>query len=437
MKRLFILLFLIFFLSTGQPLFAGKNVQTRKEKFALDKAVIPRLPESLKELSVRCVDCHRKITPGIYDDWRRSPHANGKVSCLDCHQTEATASDAFKCSGIARENIFISIVVSPRVCSKCHAKEAAEFEASDHADSWKSLKGFDIFEGSFISPSSSKILKTVGCQQCHGSRVTLGPDNKPLPDGWPNEGIGRINPDGSKGNCSACHTRHKFSLAEARRPESCGSCHRGPDHPQMEIFNESKHGVRFAVEGASWNWDIASGTWQVGDYSAPTCAVCHMSAMSTQATTHNISTRLSWELEKPLAAKTEDWEANRNRMQQICLQCHGPNWIDNFYTQFDDAIELYNNTYFKPAKAMLDELYRTGKLTDNDRFDELIERSYYELWHHEGRRARMGAAMMAQDLVWWEGFYEVAKTFAEITKMYNELLSEPRHQNKGNGVRLK
>ncbi len=428
MKLFLTFLLLMLFFSTGQPLLAGENARTRKEKFAIGNAATTQVPESLKKLSVRCVDCHRKITPGIYEDWRQSPHATGKVSCLDCHQAEATAPDAFRCSGIAQENIFIRIVVSPRVCSRCHAKEAAEFEASDHAGSWESLKSFDMFEGAFISRSSSPILKTVGCQQCHGSRIKLGPNKKPLAAGWPNEGIGRINPDGSRGNCSACHSRHKFSLAEARRPESCGSCHLGPDHPQLEIFNESKHGVRFAVEGASWKWDLASGTWQVGDYTAPTCAVCHMSAMTLQASTHDISARLSWELEKPVAVKTKDWETKRDRMRQVCLQCHGATWVDNFYIQFDQAVELFNNTYSKPAKAMLDELYRLDKLTVKDKFDEPIERAYYELWHHEGRRARMGAAMMAQDWAWWEGFYEVAKTFAEITEMHAELLRKSDHQ---------
>ena len=36
---------------------------------------------------------------------------------------------------------------------------------------------------------------------------------------WPNSGIGRINLDGSLGTCAACHSRHRFSLAMARRPE--------------------------------------------------------------------------------------------------------------------------------------------------------------------------------------------------------------------------
>ena len=40
-----------------------------------------------------------------------------------------------------------------------------------------------------------------------------------------------------------------------------------------------------------------------------------------------------------------------------------------------------------------------------------IDWIYWELWHHEGRRARHGASMMGPDYAWWHGMYEVAKHF--------------------------
>jgi hypothetical protein len=54
------------------------------------------------------------------------------------------------------------------------------------------------------------------------------------------------------------------------------------------------------------------------------------------------------------------------------------------------------------------KLRDAGKLTPAP-FDEKIEWTYFELRHHEGRRARMGAAMMGPDYVQWHGFYEVAQ----------------------------
>jgi len=44
----------------------------------------------------------------------------------------------------------------------------------------------------------------------------------------------------------------------------------------------------------------------------------------------------------------------------------------------------------------MDKLYADGKLSRSP-FDEKLEWTYYEVWHHEGRRARMGTAMMGPD----------------------------------------
>ena len=60
--------------------------------------------------------------------------------------------------------------------------------------------------------------------------------------------VGRPNADGTIGNCTACHTRHTSSVEFARLPTTCGQCHLGPDHSQMEIYTESKHGVMFAAQ---------------------------------------------------------------------------------------------------------------------------------------------------------------------------------------------
>ena len=105
---------------------------------------------------------------------------------------------------------------------------------------------------------------------------------KPTPETWPNTGIGRGNPDGSLGSCSACHGRHRFSSAQARTPDTCGKCHIGPDHPQLEVYNESKHGILYRAHVDEMN--LKSKKWVAGvDYTAaPTCATCHMSATRKQ-----------------------------------------------------------------------------------------------------------------------------------------------------------
>ena len=81
---------------------------------------------------------------------------------------------------------------------------------------------------------------------------------------------------------------------EARKPEACGQCHLGPDHPQIEIFMESKHGDIYTAHGDDYNWAAAPGTWTPGvDFRGPTCAACHMSGAGTTLTTHDLTERLS------------------------------------------------------------------------------------------------------------------------------------------------
>ncbi|MEJ2453180.1 MAG: multiheme c-type cytochrome [Candidatus Thiodiazotropha sp.] len=60
----------------------------------------------------------------------------------------------------------------------------------------------------------------------------------------PNSGIGRINPDSSKGSCSACHGHHAFSKAQAREPSACIRCHAGPPVGQGDLRSiETRHNL--------------------------------------------------------------------------------------------------------------------------------------------------------------------------------------------------
>ena len=120
--------------------------------------------------------------------------------------------------------------------------------------------------------------RKTGCFNCHGTVVKIDDKGKIDPATWPNAGVGRINLDGSKGACTSCHTRHRFSLAEARKPEACDQCHLDPDHPQIEIYEESKHGTIYHAYKDEYNFDAAGGTWTPGvDYRAPhLCGLPHV-----------------------------------------------------------------------------------------------------------------------------------------------------------------
>ncbi len=359
-----------------------------------------------------CIGCHEMRSPAFIQEWKMSKHAQIGIDCYTCHQAEKSDSDAVQHNGFT-----ISIIVSPKDCSKCHPQEVDEFTKSHHAQAGDILNSLDNYLGEVIGGPEAV---TSGCQQCHGSKIKLLSNGKLDINSWPNTGIGRINPDGSKGSCTACHTRHNLSKAIAREPRICTKCHMGPDHPQREVYEESKHGILF-----EFNKDrlgLHKDEWIVGkDYTAaPACVTCHMSATPNQRATHDVGARISWTLRPPISKKQEDADKKRNAMKDVCRNCHTTSFVEGHYTQFDNLVNLYDDKFAKPATLMRNELIAKGKLTKAD-FDEKLDWIYFELWHHEGRRARHGASMAGPDYAWWHGLYEVAKNF------YDEFLPEVKH----------
>jgi hypothetical protein len=464
----------------------GLEVARRREEAGLAPPTI-----TIPANSQSCVNCHFQSSPGIIDHWKGSTHARKGVGCVECHQAHEHDADSFEHYGA-----IIATVVTPRDCSRCHRTEYEEFEVSHHAAGGKILHSLDNFlaetvEGSRVpfnphSPTPGMDVSQVngmasaftGCQQCHGSKIALQsksggmitvddlkPDDEGRPTNrevlayvlrdqtgrplfhastWPNTGIGRLNLDGSLGSCSACHSRHDFSPRRARQPENCGKCHLGPDHPQKEIYEESKHGVAYRDLHAHMNLDAAD--WVLGrDYTqAPTCATCHMSGHTRNngKVTHNAGERISWTNRPPVSLRmdtdanrkvvtetdptkrqaliADTADAKRTRMRQVCSHCHTPDYITAFYQQYDDFVILYNEKFAKPGQAIMQALYDQQLLTKKQ-FDEEIEWTWFYLWHHEGRRARHGASMMAPDYAHWHGMYEVAERF------YQQLIPQARH----------
>ena len=379
-----------------------------------------------------CIECHKAQTPGIYHGWAQSVHAKVGVQCYTCHKPDRR-KPFFSGAHLKYDATEISPVVTPKTCAGCHPKEVAQYNKSKHAHTLEIIWKVDKW---LQDNMNNAIERATGCYVCHGTVVDVV-DGRPVPGTWPNVGVGRKNPDGTLGSCTSCHTRHRFSVVEARKPEACDQCHLGPDHPQIEIYNESKHGTIYHAEGNEWNWSPDDGRWKAGrDFRAPTCAVCHMSATGNVPGTHDVTQRLSWETQAPLTVRPSefkpfpaetDWKVERAKMKKICLQCHSRAWTDDHFSNLDRVVFNYNEIYFKPIKRLIDSLYEEGLLSRQDYFDEDLEWEFYELWHHEGRRARMGAAMMAPDYTWWHGFYELKHRFNHILKAATDL----REKGKG------
>ena len=390
----------------------------------------------LSRESAACIECHKRENPAIYQQWGNSKHYRANIGCYECHSAQEGEPDAFR-----HEGQWIATIVSPKDCARCHARESQEFSESHHSKGGRILGSLDntlaeVVEGNrgLVTPAFQKSVAAsavLGCWQCHGSEVKVLPGGKLDPATWPNTGIGRINPDGSEGSCAACHSRHTFSVALARNPDNCGKCHMGPDHPQMEIYYESKHGIAYRAHRDKLNLD--SPKWVVGeDYSAaPTCATCHMSATPRQPVSHDVGLRISWNNRPAISVRPEvsdaklglpsakiNWETRRAAMKDVCRACHEPQWVDNFYVQYDAVVELYHDKFARPGQ----ELYNLAKpLLKPAEFSNKLDFIWYEIWHHEGRRARHGASMMGPDYTHWHGTYEVAKHF------YTEFVPELEH----------
>ncbi len=361
-----------------------------------------------------CVACHEKTTPGLVAQWKDSKHHARGVGCWECHNADPKNPAAFK-----HEGATIVTVVTPDACAPCHGDIVAEYQASHHASAANFIGSLDNVLGEIVE---GRLAAVNGCWQCHGSTLAFlkNPDGSVRrnvsgapqldPATWPNTGIGRVNLDGTRGTCTACHSRHVFSKAMTRQPEVCGKCHLGPDHPQAEIYEESKHGIAYRTRKGEMKLD--ADTWVVGrDYTAaPTCSTCHMSATAALPLTHDVGARLSWTLRPVVSKKLDGWEKKRADMKQVCTTCHGAPFVDAFYKSFDATVDLWNTKFGQPAQNVMSALRKEGKLTPTP-FDEEIEWTFYHLWHHEGRRARMGASMQGPDFVQWHGFFEVAENF--------------------------
>ncbi len=121
----------------------------------------------------------------------------------------------------------------------------------------------------------------------------------------------------------------------------------------------------------------------------PTYATCNISVTRDQPVNHDVSTRLIWTLRPMVSIKQKDWQKKRAAMTDACTSCHGTEFVKDFYTQFNSVVNLYNNKFAISAMTIMDKLTAEEMLTTQP-FDATIKWTSYELWHHEGRRARMG-----------------------------------------------
>ena len=466
---------------------------------------------SLSEATETCLECHTYVTPGIVAGWERSRHARVSpaaglkvddiarrisadqvppdladvaVGCAECHTLRPEAhADTFE-----HNEYQIHLAVSPKDCATCHPVEAEQYDQNLMARAYHNLKSNTLYqtqEASIISRHSfahgrvalepaNDHTRAETCYACHGTELKvvgsevrdtdLGEMEFPKLSGWPNQGVGRINLDGSRGSCAACHTRHGFSVKMARQPHTCKQCHVGPDVPAFKVYSASKHGNIYSSMGR--DFDFGAIPWEVGrDFTAPTCAACHISLLVDSDETviaersHQMTDRLPWRLFGLIYAhpqpKSPDTTIIRNAdglqaptdfkggwateylidqaemdrrtatMQAVCLSCHGTSWVRGHFERLDNSIAETNHsvgTATRIMEAIWDANLAQGPPAEANPMDEAIEKKWMDTWLLYGNTIRFAAAMAGGGDygVYAGGRYQLSQQIKDLEAWYRD-----------------
>ncbi len=368
-KIVLLSLTLIFMFSVSASAQDPKDPQTPKavlKAAAAAKAYVAKQPKpreprdraKVADKSDYCIDCHREKTPGIFEEWVLSEHASLGIGCNDCHGAYQSEKDSFLHAG----RFYIRTVVSPARCGRCHKQTIRGFANTAHARALTNLEEMKADDPRYPLIEPYKESGFAECRACHGTRIAVSKDHRPTAQTWPNHGAGRINPDGSPGNCAMCHGRHRFSVASARQPEACIGCHDGRMYPEGEIYARSLHGLAYRDEESRRNLKRPYFYCDSTENTAPTCALCHLNgAGQGLITRHDPAWRLSHNLTHPEALIREVKGEPQTRMRAVCEQCHAASVVERFLTAADSELQRYQDEVVKPKLAQFEKLLKKKK----------------------------------------------------------------------------
>lgn len=383
-----------------------------------------------------CVECHKKVTPNIVSDWQVSKHSQNEVSCSVCHGKEH--KDPFDFANVQ--------IPTPETCADCHEERVKQFKKGKHAAAWAAMKAMPTAHWQPMALMEGM----KGCGGCHKIGLKTEEEINELKRNGAGFGVA---------SCDACHTRHAFSVLEAKQPQACQTCHMGFDHPQWEMYSGSKHGVRYLLKQ---NKILPESV------AAPTCQTCHM-----QEGNHNVRTgwgflavRLPMPEDKQWAKDRtailqalsvldpegkptsrldvikaadvarlteEDWQKERDKMIKTCNQCHSENFAKGELEKGDQMIKEADRLMAEAIRTVAG-LYKDGILAKPENylfpFPDLltfhdaptpIEQKLFVMFLEHRMRTFQGTFHANPDYALWYGWSEMQRDIVEIKAMAEEL----------------
>ncbi|MDO9585798.1 MAG: multiheme c-type cytochrome [Syntrophales bacterium] len=383
-----------------------------------------------------CVNCHTKVTPNIVTDWQLSKHSKNKIDCSECHGNQHKSDQ-----DVAKVEI-----PTPDTCANCHEPKVKQFKTGKHAVSWASMKAMPTAHWQpMVLMEGMK-----GCGGCHKLGLKTEAEIKELKKGGAGFGVA---------SCDACHTRHTFSVQEAKQPQACQTCHMGFDHPQWEMYSASKHGVRYLLK---------QNKTLPPTVAAPTCQTCHMQGGNHAVRTAwgFLAVRLPMPDDKQWAADRatilqglgvldpdgkptgrldvvkaadvarltqEDWQKERDKMIKTCNRCHSVNFAKGELAKGDQMIKEADRLM---AEAILTVagLYKDGiipkpknyaypfpdLLTFHDS-PTVIEQKLFVMFLEHRMRAFQGTFHANPDYALWYGWSAMQRDLTEIKEKAAEM----------------
>ena len=387
---------------------------------------------SVSTFAQKCVNCHTKTTPQVVTDWKLSKHFQNDIGCEVCHGSDHNGAG----------NVDKVKLPTIETCEQCHDQQAGQFKKGKHAAAWAAMNAMPTIHAQPVA----LIEGMKGCGGCH--KLGLKDDNE----------IKKLKAEGSvfgHASCDACHTRHTFSVKEAKQPQACQTCHQGFDHPQWEMYSTSKHGTRYLLKQ---NGILPE------DAPAPTCQTCHMPEGNHEVRTAwgFLAVRLpmpedkQWAEDRAEILKAlgvldpqgkptalvdvvkaadvarltqEDWQKERDKMNKVCADCHSENFVKAELSKGDEIIKNADHLMAEGIRIVAG-LYKDGTIKKHDGYPyaypmlltfhdapTVIEQKLFVMFLEHRMRTFQGTFHGNPDYALWYGWSELQRDLGEIREL--------------------